>query len=72
MTTHRLLYGLADLPETRFDDAPPEPRRDRLASALPGGLRRDLEAAAAAEGVSADDWLIGVLSRVLHTRPTAA
>ncbi|MDX6513618.1 MAG: hypothetical protein QOE36_3122 [Gaiellaceae bacterium] len=30
MTTHRLLYGLADLPETRFDDAPPEPRRDRL------------------------------------------
>ncbi len=72
MTTHRLLYGLAELPETRFDDPPPHPVADRVSRRLPNGLRRELEAAAAAEGVSADDWLIGVLSRTLHTRPTAA
>jgi hypothetical protein len=72
MTTHRLLYGHAELPETRFDAPPPEPRRDRLARELPTGLRHDLEAAAAADGVSADDWLVGTLARVLRTGPSAA
>lgn len=72
MTTYRLLYGHAEMPEPDFgEESSPEPAAE-ITRRLPGGLRRAVESAAASEGLSADAWLLGTVTRALGHGASAA
>lgn len=76
MALHRDTFGVVDLPDplasaetiTHLDDTP-----SRLTLRLAGGLRSQIDEAAAREGVTPDSWLeTAIAAGLSSSRPAAA
>lgn len=76
MAIYQLLFGAVEWPEPdehpRKNIVPVPQRTEKLNVRLPRALKGHLEEVAAREGVSAETWVVQVLSRSVRANGAAA